>query len=103
EKLGRADAELLDGYARALSPEYCRSCGVCEAACPDGVRVGSVLQFAMYAKQYGWEERARAHYAALPPRERWSDACTSCRACNDACPHSVDAQGRVLEARRILV
>jgi predicted aldo/keto reductase-like oxidoreductase len=102
EKLGRADTELLEKYARALSAEYCRSCGACEAECPNGVRVGSVLQFAMYAKQYGWEEQARAHYANLPPQERWSEACTSCHACTDACPYGVDAQRRVAEARRIL-
>ena len=102
EKLGRADAELLQKYAHALSPEYCRSCGTCEEACPDGVRVGSVLQFAMYSKQYGWHEEARAHYAHLPAHERWSEACTSCGVCNDACPYGVDAHGRILEARRIL-
>jgi predicted aldo/keto reductase-like oxidoreductase len=102
EKLGRADAELLEKYAHALSPDYCRSCGACEAKCPDGVRIGSVLQFAMYAKQYGWEDQAREHYARLPAHERWSAACASCTACNDACPYGVDARGRVEEARRIL-
>jgi predicted aldo/keto reductase-like oxidoreductase len=102
QRFGANDARLLDRYARALSPEYCRACGACEDACPDGVRVGSVLQFAMYAKQYGWEDAARAHYASLPAYERWSEACLSCSRCNAACPYGVDAQGRVVEARKIL-
>jgi predicted aldo/keto reductase-like oxidoreductase len=102
QRFGANDAHLLDRYARALSPDYCRSCGVCEEACPDGVRIGSVLQFAMYEKQYGWHDAAREHYANLPAHERWSEACASCARCNAACPYGVDAQGRVIEARDIL-
>ena len=102
EKLGAADRELLRGYARALSPEYCRACGVCEDACPEGVRVGAVLQFAMYAKEYGWADQAREHYARLPARERWSEACAGCARCTEVCPHGVDARGKIVEARRIL-
>ena len=102
DRFGARDVELLDTYAEALSPDYCRSCGACESACPSGVRIGSVLQFSMYEKQYGWHERARAHYAALPPHERWSERCGACGVCNDACPYGVDAEGRVVEARRLL-
>ena len=102
ERFGMGDAALLETYAEALSPDYCRSCGVCEEVCPAGVRVGSVLQFAMYAKQYGWPEQARQHYAALPEKERWSEACATCGLCVTACPYGVDAQGRVLEAKDLL-
>lgn len=102
DRFGLRDGALLETYAEALSPDYCRSCGACEEACPDGVRVGAVLQFAMYAKHYGWPERARAHYAALPAGERWSETCASCGVCTEACPYGVDAQGRVVEARALL-
>ncbi len=102
DRFGMNDAKLLETYAEALSPDYCRSCGACEEACPDGVRVGSVLQFAMYAKQYGWPARAKEHYAALPAHERGSDACGSCGICTSACPYGVDAEGRVVEAKRLL-
>jgi uncharacterized protein len=99
DRFGMRDRELLETYAEALSPDYCRSCGTCEEACPDGVRIGSVLQFAMYDERYGWNERARAHYAALPAHERASDRCASCAICTDACPYGVDAQGRVIDAK----
>lgn len=100
KKLGARDLHLLDGYARALSPEYCRGCGeACRAACPDGVAIEHVLQFDMYDSQYGWHDAAREHYRALPERERWSERCTSCNACSAACPYGVDAAPRVRRAR----
>jgi ferredoxin len=102
DRFGMRDAELLETYAEALSPDYCRSCGACEEACPEGVLVGAVLQFAMYHERYGWKERAKAHYAALPARERGSDACASCGVCSDVCPYGVDAQGKVIAAKALL-
>lgn len=103
EKLGAADRALLEEYAVALSPEYCRGCGdACTAACPTGVAIPHVLQFSMYDREYGWHERARTHYAELPPGERWSDTCLSCNTCSSACPHGVDAAAGVREARRRL-
>ncbi|MBK7580771.1 MAG: aldo/keto reductase [Myxococcales bacterium] len=103
DPLGSADRELLDGYARALSPEYCRGCGEhCTSACPSEVAIPHVLQFAMYEREYGWPERARKHYAELPDRARWSEQCTSCNACSAACPYGVDAAGGVRDAHRRL-
>ena len=103
EKLGASDRALLDQYAAALSPDYCRGCADgCTTACPAGVAVPHVLQFAMYDREYGWHERARAHYAELPATGRWSEACVGCSACSDACPHGVDAAAGVREARRRL-
>lgn len=100
EKLGARDRSLLEGYATLLSPEYCRSCGdTCVAACPDGVAIPHVLQFRMYDREYGWREQARAHYRNLPAAERWSETCLACERCTSACPHGVDAAGRVRDAR----
>jgi predicted aldo/keto reductase-like oxidoreductase len=101
ETLSVADAELLEMYANALSPSYCRGCGECASACPSGIAIPHVLQFEMYERRYGWRDRARAHYRALPLAERWSDACLSCDRCSEACPHGVDAAGRVRAARAL--
>lgn len=101
EPLSRADTELLDQYATALSPSYCRGCGECAAACPAGIAIPHVLQFEMYERRYGWQDRARAHYRALPLAERWSETCLSCAKCSEACPYGVDAAGRVRAARSL--
>ena len=74
----------------------------CLDACPDGVAIPHVLQFAMYERDYGWGDRARTHYRALPVREQFSDRCLSCAACSDACPYGVDAASEVRRARSVL-
>lgn len=95
----RADGELLYKYAHALSPDYCRGCGsVCGSACPDDVAIAHVLQFGMYAKQYGWDDYGKALYRELPERDRWSSRCVDCNACTEACGYGVDAADRVRDA-----
>lgn len=104
EKLSRADGELLYRYAQALSPDYCRGCGsVCGSACPDDVAIEHVLQFGMYAREYGWDAYAKEHYDALSEADRWSTRCIDCDACSDACSYGVNASERVRDARRRFV
>jgi predicted aldo/keto reductase-like oxidoreductase len=98
-ELTRADEAYLERYATALSPHYCRGCdGICGQACPDAVAIAPVTQFLMYDEQYGWAERARRHYQALPRAARWSERCNGCRACSEACPHGFDAAAHVRRA-----
>lgn len=103
EKLGRADTELLERYAEAVSPLVCRDCASgCHDACPAGVAIGEVLRYAMYDEQYGWPGRARERYHELAPSKRWSEACLSCEACTEACGYGVDAAARVRRAHERL-
>jgi predicted aldo/keto reductase-like oxidoreductase len=96
EELTLNDEELLEEYATALSPEYCRGCdSTCTSACPDGVAIPTVLRAVMYEQQYGWKDYADDVYGALPAEQRWSERCLGCNACNEACPFGVDAAGRV--------
>jgi predicted aldo/keto reductase-like oxidoreductase len=99
--LGAADRELLESWATAMSPHYCRGCdSICGGACPESLAIAPVLQFLMYDESYGWHERARRHYRAL--ERRWSERCASCNACTEACPYGVDAAERVREAHHRL-
>ena len=84
-------------------PDYCRGCGdTCVSACPEGIAIPHVAQFAMYDRQYGWHERARQHYRALPLAARWSETCLTCRSCSAACPYGFDAAREVNEAHQRL-
>jgi uncharacterized protein len=96
----RAERSLLHRYAHALSNEYCRGCGdICKSACPDDVAIAHVLQFRMYAHEYGWRQYAEDLYDRLPPEQQWSSRCASCNECTRACPYDVDAASRVRDAR----
>ncbi len=105
EGLGLRDdeRELLERYASALSPQYCRGCSsTCTTACPDGVAIPTVVRALMYERDYGSRAMARDAYDALSMREQWSSRCLACAKCDEACPYGVDASGRVRAAREIL-
>jgi predicted aldo/keto reductase-like oxidoreductase len=100
DELTLEDRDLLDRYARALSPDYCRGCDdTCTSACPEGVAIPNVLRSLMYARNYRWPEQAEQAYQEIAPERRWSERCLDCRACDDACPYGVDASDRVRAAK----
>ncbi len=93
------EQDLLQRYAAALSPHYCRGCaGECTSACPDGIAVPGVLRAVMYDRHYGWPGQAEEAYGEIDAARRWSERCASCTACDAACPYGVDASRRVNEA-----
>jgi uncharacterized protein len=103
ETLSQAEADLLERYAAALSPEYCRGCGdTCQSACPESIAIASVLHYTMYEKRYGRTELARHLYGALPAGERWSETCLDCNRCAEACPFGLEVPARITEAKTLL-
>ena len=102
-KLTRTEEALLQHYTSALSPQYCRGCDdICGAACPEQVAIAEVMQFRMYARQYGWPRYARQLYRALPAHEQWAERCSSCDECSVACSYGVDAAAGVRDAHKLL-
>jgi predicted aldo/keto reductase-like oxidoreductase len=80
---------LLASYERDCGTLYCRhACGICEAACPNGVPVNDIMRFNHYFEAQGSERYAMAEYAALGTAR--ADACRTCEGfCERACPYDV--------------
>jgi len=86
------DRILLASYEKDYGSLYCRhACGLCEAACPSGVPVNTIMRFNHYFDAQGSEKYAMAEYAALETAK--ADACRSCEGyCERACPYGVPAR-----------
>ena len=116
EKFGASDVEdltwknLLDGYS-------CTECGRCTAACPANItgkplsprkiivdtraRLMEKGPVAAGAKPVNGVEQHRLLDQYITEAELW--ACTSCRACVQECPVSIDQLDVINEMRRFLV
>jgi Fe-S oxidoreductase len=92
-----------------LDFDACTECGRCTAACP-AHRVGKALsprdiildlQDRMYAAPAGFGESFLGTTPALSVEAMWE--CTTCGACVEACPVSIEQMPKIVDARRFLV
>ncbi|HEX8948133.1 MAG TPA: aldo/keto reductase [Dissulfurispiraceae bacterium] len=101
-KFTSRDRKVLDRYARLYGREYCRTgCGECEASCPLGVEIASVMRYRMYFRDYGMEKRAMESYASL---KRNSSPCAGCDnpACIGKCPYGLPVKDMLADAHGIM-
>ena len=69
--------------AAAIGEDVCRDCRYCEI-CPEQIPIPAMMQVADRARAFPYEwPKYREQYAAFRPQ---ADACTECRACEEACP-----------------
>ena len=93
QPLGGRDRVLLASYEEECGALYCRhACGICEAACPSGVPVNTIMRYNHYFEAQGSEKYAIGEYAALETAR--ADACRACEGfCERACPYGVPVRG----------
>jgi predicted aldo/keto reductase-like oxidoreductase len=95
--LTAADRRVLHDHVAANARGYCHFCGLCQAACPAGVRTADISRCLAYAESYGKAERARSEFRGIPD-ERGARACRDCGACERACPYGLSVRDRTRRA-----
>lgn len=93
QPLGGRDRALLASYENECGSLYCRhACGLCEAACPSGVPVNTIMRYNHYFEAQGSEKFAIGEYAALETAR--ADVCRTCEGfCERACPYGLSVRG----------
>ena len=98
--LTAVDRRILHDHVVANARGYCHFCGLCQAACPAGVRTADISRSLVYAENYGKTERALAEFRGISgtngPR-----ACRDCGACERACPYGLSVRDRTRRASRL--
>ncbi|MCE5251213.1 twin-arginine translocation signal domain-containing protein [bacterium] len=86
--LTASEDQGLRRFAECMGGYYCRMCGACERANPDGVAVSDILRFSGYYTGFGATREAREYYAQIPKTKR-ADAVNDYRSYEKACPYGV--------------
>jgi predicted aldo/keto reductase-like oxidoreductase len=96
-KLTRADERILDRYAEAITPYYCRLCGECQKSCPRGVEISTVNRALMYAEGYKEVSLGQATFREASLASR----CADCAECVAHCAHGLDIAEKMRRARSL--
>jgi len=102
QRLTESETGLLAAYERDYGRFYCRhACGLCEADCPSGVPVNTIMRYDHYFRAQRREKEAMSKYAALDRSN--ASFCFDCSGnCQRACPYSVPVQGLLCLAHQAL-
>lgn len=99
-QFGEADKQILARQLNFIGPMYCRMCGGCSGACPQGVPVADVLRFLTYAEGYGQFGLGRESYLEMPAVIR-DVRCADCATCAVQCRNGVNVAGRLIRAQEL--
>jgi predicted aldo/keto reductase-like oxidoreductase len=97
-----SDQTILELFKMAMDKVYCRiGCGECEAFCPQGVPVNTIMRYNYYFRVKGEEKHAMMLYNDLPGSR--PDVCTGCPGyCERACPYGIATRSLLAMAHRNL-
>ena len=102
QKLEIADESALADCREAYGDSYCRhACGLCEASCPRGVPVNTIMRYEYYFAAKGRQKEAMGLYAALAGGGRDATECAGCAGyCEASCPYGVPIQAKLCSPTR---
>jgi hypothetical protein len=95
-----ADQKILTARLEQITPYFCRMCGQCAGQCPQGLPVGDMVRFVMYADGYGQFPLGREHFQRMPA-EHQAVRCDQCPGCVVQCPHGVTVAERMMRAQEL--
>jgi predicted aldo/keto reductase-like oxidoreductase len=102
KRLGAAERDALERYAKATDHLYCRGCAQnCEPCVDAPVQIADTLRYRMYHNNYGDVEEARALFRQLPAEAR-QVADLDFSAAEAACPYRLAIGDMMREAARKL-
>jgi len=100
--MGYKDMKMLEKYASAVKPYYCRWCNTCSQACPYTVAIPTIQRYFMYYTNFMHKKEAVKKYADLFPEQR-AEQCSGCDApCENICPNNIPIREILTEAHKTL-
>lgn len=102
EKMGYNERRMLERYASAVKPYFCRWCGTCTQTCPYFVAIPTIQRYLMYYTNFNHRSTAMQKYANLLHEQR-AYQCFECSApCERICPNNIPIKEILTEAHRTL-
>jgi predicted aldo/keto reductase-like oxidoreductase len=91
--LTSSDQKKLTAFSESCGNLYCRhACGNCEALCPHGVPVNTIMRYNHYFEAQGQEKYAMEKYSTLKGAK--ADLCQNCQGnCQSGCSFNVPIHG----------
>lgn len=99
---------LMDAYMKkqtrqminAIGGQFCRGCGLCNKACPQGIQISSCNRMGDFLSRNTLTTYLTAKWRDAMEKTR---ACTECGACVQACPYGLDVRSQMRDSYEIFM
>jgi predicted aldo/keto reductase-like oxidoreductase len=98
-RVSEDEEKQLEELAQMLGSRFCRRCYYCHPACPEGIRIGVILEFYGKAKNPDNFDLSQRWYGGFQVN---GDDCTECGLCLDQCPYGLPIPDMLKEAHAML-